>query len=612
MSVFKRFGPGDQVDNVLVLEPTWTLASGSSSGWRGSPEGSASVNLFGGYHRTPGGVVREYRFQRTIQGTDSFGTLARSEPITASVNFVYLTSEERSIAQRSATRWGYEHWKTVMGLYDYYRRRDPGYVTASYDYYSLYFRSGSSNIVVDDTTYVVDVEVEISPGVIVVEQRNYGTPPTGSFTLESWVKPFVTASAGRDFTIQSMNHSFWFGITGSTGRLVLSSSFGAVSASNAVSNQRWNHVAVAFDSTTLTGTFYVNLQHAGNFALAAALPDTTITGTMWSIGNRVADDPNAPGADTVASTGTLVDSFHGMIGENRYWQSARSWTQLSESYARRLTGSLSAEPVAYLKFNEGPLANVNTLGSGAIDVARTAQGQLNHLASLNGFTRSGPSWLPNDNVVFRPGQTFARTDDPVRRMLAVSVPASLYGRQIVPGTVRLECRAFSAPSHGLVRVLVDDSRGGLYVSGSVCSSSLAGKEDYDGVVWNKVGNVFYSEGLITVRDPALLDFAANWTAAASSHPNDLLELNFRGESRVPVKTLMCRIERGDINASLNRTFWSEEEDGDRVRRHPSGSLYVTAVGLYNSDHELVGVARLAEPLRVRPRDRMNVKLRMDF
>ena len=69
MPVFKKLGPGDQIDNVLVLEPHWDLASGSS-GWRGSPEGSASLNAFGGAHRSTSRVVRR------CQGTSNCRTTA--------------------------------------------------------------------------------------------------------------------------------------------------------------------------------------------------------------------------------------------------------------------------------------------------------------------------------------------------------------------------------------------------------------------------------------------------------------------------------------------------------------------------------------------------------
>ncbi len=750
MGAFKRFEPGDQVDNVLILEPAWVLSSGSS-GWRGSPEGSASVSLYGGYNRQPEGVVREYIFQRTIQGTDSFGKLSRSGPITASVNFVYMTSEERPFYERSNTRWGYEHWKTVMRLYDYYERRSPDYVTASYDHYCLYFQKDSRNVV----------------------RFSAPTSMTASYTIESWVKPFLTSSVDQDFTIANMNRMFWFGIDGSSGRLALTNynAFTTVTSSVGVPCGDWTHVSARFDATTGTGSFAMNGVFAGTFILPSLQEDGF--NHEFSIGNILSGtgSPNDDEGFTAgySSRGEL-SSFHGFIGETRLWYLYRSDAQLSSSMGTTLTGSAVGVTGSIIcaRLNEGPLATFPTsilFGGDATYVAPTAMGSGTVNASAMEQSKSpsrvtypwgwlcsfddrpGPGWHPNDNINFYVPKKLAGPPvcDPVSmtnmsaaggvsgsgyadvsRMLVATVPAGMYGRRIVPNTVSIRCKAFSDQSYGLVRTLIDDGRGGLFLSGSarlnpagagaatgsyvVTTSSisfvsrfdgpafngigitqtqlgpmgspnwglnesdpynmvltvpcefdgftpsanmwslyqffgtsshyirptaitapndaagspfftlgggtfgnqaLAFSGSYRGVEWNKVGNVFYDEGLIVIKDPALLDFAAPWTAA-SEDPSVLLDLAFHGESRIPVKTFMCRIDRGDINASLNQTFWDEEEDGDRIRRHPSGSLYVSTVGLYNSDRELVGVARLAEPLRVRPRDRMNIKLRMDF
>jgi hypothetical protein len=199
---FKKLGPGDQIDNVLVLEPQWTLASGSS-GWKGSPEGSASLDLYGGANRLRGGVVREYQYEPIIPASHTFGDLRRSNPITASVNFVWMTDEDLTISERSSTRWGYEHWKTVMGLYGQYYPRDVDYVTSSYDHYCLYFNSGSSNIV-----NVYDRQ-SASPQV-------FSAMPTSSFTMEAWFKPF--AVSGGTFTVFSRARAYSLYIDGTTNR----------------------------------------------------------------------------------------------------------------------------------------------------------------------------------------------------------------------------------------------------------------------------------------------------------------------------------------------------------------------------------------------------------
>lgn len=652
MPAFKRFGPGDQLDNVLVLEPAYNLASGNL-GWRGSPEGSASLSLYGGPRRSPAFVVQYADYQSIFPGASALPRPRVNLPATASINLVWMTDEVLTLTQRYSTRWGNEHWGTVQRLYQDYAYRDPDFVTGTYDYYSLYFQKDSGN------------------AAMFAPPNSQGLFMTSSFTVESWVKPFITASSNQDFTIASTQGVFWFGITGSTGQLVLSSSQNPSSytASIGPTVNRWSHVAVVWDAVSLTGTFYVNLSSAGTFIMPTALPAPSASffpvNPAFVVGQQVTGSwvntlnghltQYAPtvvlqaGNPYTQFAGQPLRSFHGFVAETRLWFLSRTWAQLSASAYVTLTGSAVrvTGSIVSARFNEGPLGMFPTdvafsapsrMGSGTVDIA-----SLEQIRATTGVTsrypwgwlihfddRVGPVWHPNDNLAFVPPKVLATVPqtDPylitafaassltgssiaqAHRMLVIDVPQAFYGRQIVPGTVVITDRTYSSGSYGLVRVLNDDGRGNLYLSGSVSSSSLAGREDYNGVTWNKVGNVFYGEGLIVIKEQSLLDM---WRPDGfTSHPNDLLQLSFRGQSRVPVKTLMCRVDRGDVNASANPTFWSTDADGNRIRRHPSGSIYATTVGIYNSQRELVGVARFAEPIRIRGRDRFNLKLRMDF
>jgi hypothetical protein len=40
--------------------------------------------------------------------------------------------------------------------------------------------------------------------------------------------------------------------------------------------------------------------------------------------------------------------------------------------------------------------------------------------------------------------------------------------------------------------------------------------------------------------------------------------------------------------------------------------YVTAVGIYNEFRELVAVAKIAQPIRKRETDQVNIRLRLDI
>ncbi len=613
MPAFKKFEAGDQLDNVLIVQPQYDLVSGSS-GWRGSPDGSASISLYGGARRTPAGVVRDISYQSLYPNAGQTGDPRRGLPMTASVQVVWLTNEEIGLDQRSSSRWGEEHWKTVQRLYNDYSAVDPDYMTGSYDYYCLYLNKDSRNVV-NAPMYVGDSLFKA----------------TGSFVLEAWINPFMTASLTNDFTIQSLRKFFWWGITGSTGRLAFSSSLGLFSANSGPTPNRWSHVALAFNSASLTGTFYMDLQNVGTFTLSSSLPAVAVNCAL-GIGNILSGNSNI--TDFAENSGSLRKSFHGLMAENRVWGNLISFTQLSASHNRPLTVVEKTGTVGVFEFNDGPLRSFywggTLVGTGRFDGSGTINQAITgtyNLAELNGFRdRPGPVWLPNDNVRFYPDKTlvplitsasFTRFDSnvpPIQRsadltkMVIIDIPSAFYGREIGRNSVQLTCRAYSSGSYGLVRTLIDDGRGGLFVSGSMASGST---ESYRGVEWNKVGNVFYGEGLIVIKDPSLFDFGR--IDGVSSHPDDTLQLSFKGDSRIPVKTLSCRIDRGEFNATLNPTYRDEDEDdGVWERRFTSGTVRVTTVGLYNSDRELVGVARLADPVRIRARDRLNIRIRMDF
>lgn len=627
MPAFKKFGDDDQIDNVLILNPRYDLASGTL-GWHGSPNGSSSLSLYGGMRRSGQHTFSDIRYQTIYPSPSGVGQITLGQPLTASIRKIYATSDTLTLTQRSDTRWGFEHWNTIQRLYQDYYKYDPDYVTSSYDYYSLFFQRDSSNT-------------------LVVQDPSRLYFPSGSWTAEAWVCPFSTSSISSDFTIFSWNGTFWIGITGSTGKLTFSSSVGSFTASSGPIVGSWSHVAIAYDSTIGSASFRINLNDCGKFSIGNLVKVNSFTASLC-IGNTT---------ELITSINT-GKSFHGLIGENRLWTAYKTDQLLSSSWNRQLSGSELTNALYVFKLNEGPNYDfgqslsiaVPNKGSGTLNIAAFKESSfkidpsiLPIVAYMNNFdTRVGPAWLPNDNMLFYPNKRLNDSPelfysnylnnyfissgilehDPVDDGLyvnarglsiqnlnaysVISIPSAFYGRQIVPNSVSMTCNSYSSGSWKLQRTIIDDGRGGLFISGSMMSGSSL---SYRGVEWNKIGNVFYGEGLIVIKDQSLLDFGEISGAQALA---DTFQLTFKGDSRIPVKTLMCRIDRGEFNASLNSTFYNVDNTGLKSVKHPSSSLRISTIGVYNSDMELVGVARFADPIRLRSRDKMNIKLRMDF
>jgi hypothetical protein len=174
------------------------------------------------------------------------------------------------------------------------------------------------------------------------------------------------------------------------------------------------------------------------------------------------------------------------------------------------------------------------------------------------------------------------------------IPSMFYGRQMATGTVVVTDWTHTSSSGGPY-VFVDSGRGSLFLSGT----------------HNRWGAVFYTEGLVVMTPPVPFILGQGTGSLTGSSGGRHVQLQFSGTQRVITKTFMCRIHENECNCSLNPT-WSSDISGTRHRDGPENITYITAIGLYNEDYELVAVAKIAQSIRKREMDRLDIRLRMDM
>lgn len=194
------------------------------------------------------------------------------------------------------------------------------------------------------------------------------------------------------------------------------------------------------------------------------------------------------------------------------------------------------------------------------------------------------------------------------------VPSMYYDRQISTGTVRITDWTNDTGSQPFV--FIDDGYGQLLRSGT--------REQW--------GMVFYVEGLVVMTPSGSRSgtFTFNYTNAAGTGSLNTtayrlghgtgtltgsdgrkLQFEFSGSHPIITKTFMCRIHESECNCSRNPT-WSVDVSGTRMRSGTVNTTYISQVGLFNEDYELVAVAKMAQPIRKREQDRLDIRLRMDF
>ena len=180
--------------------------------------------------------------------------------------------------------------------------------------------------------------------------------------------------------------------------------------------------------------------------------------------------------------------------------------------------------------------------------------------------------------------------------------------------------------------------GVLYVSGS------KGKDHGfpEGV---PVGNIFYQAGVIVLtssvflsgttgadepcrKDDPIAIFSgtyggATYTAAQTmvtgtiSGSCDIVRkriqnISFNNTTEINSKIYFCRVPHNKYNYSANPTYTSGSKIQVKNLASDPPLSYITTVGLYNSNNELLAVAKLSEPLRKDPTNELTLRVRLDY
>jgi len=185
------------------------------------------------------------------------------------------------------------------------------------------------------------------------------------------------------------------------------------------------------------------------------------------------------------------------------------------------------------------------------------------------------------------------------RFRVITVPEIYYDREILTGSFT----ASDLDSAGNQRILYDNARGGIY-SGSLSDTI--------------VGNIFYSEGLVILKGGGLNTESPSNDFGEVSPTNFKWRVSFKGTHKIPVKIFRCRAKIGELNASTNPTYFQfltgttdAHRNEKEIVMNPS-TTYITAIGLYNDDYDLVGLAKLAQPIKKEEQEDILFRLRLDF
>jgi hypothetical protein len=150
----------------------------------------------------------------------------------------------------------------------------------------------------------------------------------------------------------------------------------------------------------------------------------------------------------------------------------------------------------------------------------------------------------------------------------LSVSKEIYGSKILPNSFRITAS---------IGTITDDGYGNLYHGTT------------------QVGNIFYSHGLavITHQSSSYTGLLTGSFATASIY--------FQNEHIIYENEVRCIVRESEYNLSYNPTLVTGSYSGGVIKGFATSASfnpYVTTIGLYNDENELLMVAKLAKPIMI--------------
>ena len=105
---------------------------------------------------------------------------------------------------------------------------------------------------------------------------------------------------------------------------------------------------------------------------------------------------------------------------------------------------------------------------------------------------------------------------------------------------------------------------------------------------------------------------SNISSSTNAFRHRIQEVSFNNTTELNSTIHFCRASHNDFNYSANPTYLSESRIRVKNSSLDQPVSYITSVGLYSSDNELLAVAKLSEPIKKSPDTELTMRVRLDY
>ena len=175
----------------------------------------------------------------------------------------------------------------------------------------------------------------------------------------------------------------------------------------------------------------------------------------------------------------------------------------------------------------------------------------------------------------------------------VNSPAGEYG-------VLYTSSATPDPASGVG--LIYYQAGVAVVSASVFNGTMPGAEATASILGPGYNSSSYSN----------LATGSSIQVLADSIRDRIDNITFNNTVELNSTVYFCRANNNEFNYSSNPTYLSSSQIRVKNTTSDNPVSYITTVGLYSSDNELLAVAKLSEPLKKDPNTELTIRVRLDY
>ena len=156
------------------------------------------------------------------------------------------------------------------------------------------------------------------------------------------------------------------------------------------------------------------------------------------------------------------------------------------------------------------------------------------------------------------------------------------------------------------------------------NSNILNKAAVDGEAFGAASNFVYDKGGPFGMVPnSTLDqrtgsveacfVSASISASCGGFRNAIHDLSFNNTTELNSTIYFCRASHNEFNYSSNPSY-VDENSKIRIKETSLDQpvTYITSIGLYSADNELLAVAKLSEPIKKTPENELTFRVRLDY